>query len=151
MSSGAFSLPPLPVWHPCRWPVTRPSLAHAHVAQLAWVASPLPGALITRRAASSLLAPSLATWCWVPPGTSQALLLRGPWGLNIPGQKHQSMSLRELTKRFLLLSPLGIMLISKGHRSLKYHEAMICQTPTQAFYTHELGSPSVTLEADAIL
>ena len=78
--------------------MTRPSLAHAHVAQLAWVASPLPGALITRKAASSLLVPSLATWCWVPPGTSQALLLCGPWGLNIPGQKHQSVSLRELTE-----------------------------------------------------
>ena len=55
-----------------------------------------PGALITRRGARSLLAPRLATCCRVPTGASQAPLLSGPWGLNIPGEEHQPVSLWEL-------------------------------------------------------
>ena len=56
---------------------------------------------------------------WVPPGTSHALLLSGPWGLNIPGQKHQSVSLRELTESFFFTFTLRYNVNIKKSSELK--------------------------------
>lgn len=44
-------------------------------------------------------------------------------------------------KEVFLTFALDIMLISKGHRSLKHHEAVVCQAANKALYAHELGSP----------
>lgn len=43
-----------------------------------------------------MLAPGLATSFRVPTGASQAPLLSGPWGLNIPAEENQPVSLWEL-------------------------------------------------------